>query len=61
MQKCGREGEGEKALQFKSELLLRGVFGERGERGGGAELVVGLFERPNGVVANRFLITSLMD
>ena len=42
VQKCGGEGEGEKALQFKSELL-RGVFGE--ERGGKreAELVVGRF------------------
>ena len=59
MQRLGKEGEGEKALQFKSELL-RGVFGEGGKRG--AELVVGLLERPNGVlVANRFLITSLMD
>ena len=38
---CGGEGEGEKALQFKSELL-RGVFGEEGEERG-AELVVGRF------------------
>ena len=46
MQRYGGEGEGEKALQFKSELL-RGVFGEWGEkrRGGRGELVVGLFRR----------------
>ena len=31
---CRGGGEGEKALQFKSELL-RGVFGEEGEEGGG--------------------------